>query len=150
MADLVIRPSVKGIILWYVLSGLLLVGIVVFLQTRDFEPPELWALIAIPFSIDIWASLKHVRLNARRLTLSQGVLRYEDGLVSKTQRNIILDKIRDVRMDQTLGQRLVGIGNLTVEAVGESGNISLENVDRPREVADAILAGMRQARLNRF
>ena len=150
MADLVVRPSIKGIILWYVLSALLLVGIVVFLQTRDFQPPELWALIAIPLSIDIWASLKHVRLNARRLTLAQGVLRYEDGLVSKTQRNIILDKIRDVRMDQTLGQRLVGIGNLTVEAVGESGNISLENVDRPRQVADAILEAMRQARPNRF
>lgn len=150
MADLVVRPSIKGIILWYVLSALLLVGIVVFLQTRDFQPPELWALIAIPLSIDLWASLKHVRLNARRLTLSQGVLRYEDGLVSKTQRNIILDKIRDVRMDQTFGQRLVGVGNLTVEAIGESGNISLENVDRPRQVADALLEAMRQARQNRF
>jgi uncharacterized membrane protein YdbT with pleckstrin-like domain len=150
MADLVIRPSIKGIILWYVLSALLLVGIVVFLQTRNFQPVELWALIAIPLSIDLWASLKHVRLNARRLTLAQGVLRYEDGLVSKTQRNIILDKIRDVRMEQTLGQRLVGVGNLTVEAIGESGNISLENVDRPRQVADALLEAMRQARQNRF
>jgi uncharacterized membrane protein YdbT with pleckstrin-like domain len=150
MADLVIRPSIKGIILWYVLSALLLVGIVVFLQSRDFQPTELWALIAIPFAIDVFASLKHVRLNARRLTLAQGVLRYEDGLVGKTQRNIVLDKIRDVRLDQTLAQRLVGIGNLTVEAIGESGNISLENVDRPSEAADAILEAMRQSRQNRF
>jgi uncharacterized membrane protein YdbT with pleckstrin-like domain len=150
MADLVIRPSIKGIILWYVLSALLLVGIVVFLQSRDFQPTELWALIAIPLAIDLFASLKHVRLNARRLTLAQGVLRYEDGLVGKTQRNIVLDKIRDVRLDQTLGQRLVGVGNLTVEAIGESGTISLENVDRPREAADAILEAMRQARHNRF
>jgi uncharacterized membrane protein YdbT with pleckstrin-like domain len=146
MADLVIRPSIKGIILWYVLSVLLLVAIVVFMQTRDFKPVELWALLILPLAIDLWASMKHIRLNARRLTLQQGILRYEDGLVSKTQRNIILDKIRDVSMSQTLGQRLVGVGDLSVEALGESGNITLENVDRPRQVADAILEAMRQSR----
>ncbi len=146
MADLVIRPSIKGIILWYVLSALLVVGVVVFMQSRDFKPAELWALLVIPLAIDLWASMKHVRLNARRLTLTQGILRFEDGLVSKTQRNIILDKVRDVSMNQTLGQRLVGVGDLSVEALGESGNITLENVDRPRQVADAILDAMRQSR----
>ena len=146
MADLVIRPSIKGIILWYVLSAVLLVAVVVFMQSRSFQPTELWALLIFPVAIDLWASLKHVRLNARRLTLQEGVLRYEDGLVSKTQRNIMLDKVRDVSVTQTMGQRLVGVGDLAVEALGESGNISLENVDRPRAVADAILAALRQAR----
>ena len=57
MADLVIRPSIKGIILWYVLSVFLLIGVVVFMQTRGFQPVELWALLAIPFTIDLWASM---------------------------------------------------------------------------------------------
>ena len=92
------------------------------------------------------SGLRVARINARRLTLSEGVLRYEDGLVSKTQRNIMLDKVRDVSMNQTLGQRLVGVGDLAVEALGESGNITLENVDRPRQAADAILAALRQSR----
>jgi len=146
MADLVIRPSIKGIILWYVLSIFLLIGVVVFMQTRGFQPVELWALLAIPFAIDLFASIKHIRLNARRLTLQKDILRFEDGLVSKTQRNIILDKVRDVNIAQTFGQRLVGVGDLSVEALGESGNITLENVDRPRQVADAILEAMRQSR----
>jgi len=146
MADLVIRPSIKGIILWYVLSVVLLIGVIAFMQTRDFQPVELWALLLLPLAIDILASLKHVRLNARRLTLQKDILRYEDGLISKTQRNIILDKVRDVNVAQSFGQRLVGVGDLSVEALGESGNISLENVDRPRQAADAILEAMRQAR----
>ena len=33
-----------------------------------------------------------------------------------------------------------------IEATGESGNITLENVDRPRQAADAILDAMRQSR----
>ena len=146
MADLVVRPSIKGIILWYVLSAILFVAVVVFMQSRDFKPTELWALLILPVAIDLWASMKHVRLNARRLTLTQGILRYEDGLIGKTQRNIMLDKVRDVSVNQSLGQRLVGVGDLSVEALGESGNISLENVDRPRAVADAILDALRQSR----
>lgn len=146
MADLVIRPSIKGIILWYVLSVILLIGVVVFMQTRGFQPVELWALLAIPFTIDLWASIRHVRLNARRLTLQTDILRFEDGLISKTQRNIILDKISDVNVAQSAGQRLVDVGDLSVEATGESGNITLENVDRPRQAADAILEAMRQSR----
>jgi uncharacterized membrane protein YdbT with pleckstrin-like domain len=143
MADLVIRPSIKGIIVWYALSALLVIAIVIFLQSRAFQPPELWSLMVIPLALDLWASLKHVRLNTRRITLENGVLRYEDGLVGKTQRNIMLDKVRDVRMEQTLGQRLVGVGDLCVEALGDSGSITLENVDRPREIADALVAAMR-------
>ena len=115
MADLVIRPSIKGIILWYILSAILFVAIVVFLQSQGFKPVELFALLILPVAIDLWASMKHVRLNARRLTLTPGILRYEDGLVSKTQRNIMLDKVRDVSVTQTLGQRLVGVGNLSVD-----------------------------------
>lgn len=150
MADLVIRPSIKGVILWYVLSALLLIGVVLFMQTRNFQPTELWALLSIPVAIDLWASMRHVRLNMRRLTLQDGALRYEDGIVSKKQRNIMLDKVRDVSMVQTFAQRLVGVGDLTIEAMGEAGTINLENVDRPRQAADAILAAMRQARqLNR-
>lgn len=143
MADLVIRPSIKGIIVWYALSALLVIAIVVFLQTRNFHPPELWTLLAIPIAIDLWASLKHVRLNARRITLEKGLLRYEDGLIGKTQRNMMLDKVRDVRLEQTLGQRLVGVGDIRVEALGESGTITLENVDRPRETVDALVSALR-------
>jgi uncharacterized membrane protein YdbT with pleckstrin-like domain len=146
MADLVIRPSIKGIILWYVIGVLLLIGVVVFMRSRGFQPVELWVLLAFPIVIVIWASVRHIRLNARRLLLQKDTLRFEDGLVGKTQRNIILDKIRDVSMSQTFGQRLAGIGDLSVEAIGESGNITLENVDRPRQAADAILAAMQQSR----
>ncbi|MBM3766810.1 MAG: PH domain-containing protein [Acidobacteria bacterium] len=146
MPQLTVRPSIKGVIVWYVLSTLLLIAIVAFLYTRGFAPPELWALTAIPLGIDIWASMKHVKLNTKRLTLDNGVLRFEDGLLAKKQRSIMLDKIRDVRTEQTLGQRIVGIGDLSVDAQGETGAISLQNVDRPREAAEQILDAVRAAR----
>ena len=86
-----------------------------------------------------------VRAGTLRLFLN-GLSRIFHGRV---QGRLALFRHR-VKTDYYLGATVISIGNLTVEAIGESGNISLENVDRPREVADAILAGMRQARLNRF
>jgi uncharacterized membrane protein YdbT with pleckstrin-like domain len=146
MPKLTVRPSIKGVIVWYLLSTVLLIAIVVFLYLRGFAPPELWALVIVPLAIDVWASMKHVKLNAKRLTLDDGVLRFEDGLLAKKQRSIMLDKISDVRTDQTLGQRLAGIGDLSVDAQGETGAISLQNVDRPREAAEQILNAVRAAR----
>lgn len=146
MADLVIRPSIKGIILWYVLADVMFLVAFIYIWDRQSGLSQIWPYLALPVLLNIWTGLRHVRLNSRRLTLQKDILRFEDGLISKTQRNIILDKVRDVNISQTFGQRLVGVGDLSVEALGESGNISLENVDRPRQVADAILEAMRQSR----
>ena len=146
MSALVLRPSIKGVLVWYILSSLLLAGIVAFLIWREFEPAWLWALLAIPIGIDVAVSVRYLMTNSRRLILEPDVLRLEEGLVAKAQRNVILDKIRDVRVEQTVGQRLAGVGNLRVEAVGEAGSITLDNVDRPREAADAILNAVRQSR----
>lgn len=146
MPKLTVRPSIKGVIVWYVLSTLLLIAIIAFLFASGFAPPALWALVIVPLAIDVWASMKHIKLNSKRLTLDEGVLRFEDGLLSKKQRSIMLDKISDVRTDQTLGQRIVGIGDLSVDAQGETGAIALQNVDRPREAAEQILNAVRAAR----
>lgn len=146
MADLVIRPSVKGILFWYLLSGLLLAGLVVFLAMRNFEPVELWALVAIPLSIDIWATIRYIRIRVRTLTVGETAVRFQDGMVGRTERTVLLDKIRDVRSDQTAGQRLFGIGNLKIEAIGDSMPIGLENVDNPRQLADEILKAVEHSR----
>jgi uncharacterized membrane protein YdbT with pleckstrin-like domain len=146
MSALVLRPSIKGVLVWYIVSALLLAGIVMFIVWREFEPVWLWGLLVIPIGIDVAVSVRYLLTNSRRLILETDVLRLEEGLVSKAQRSVILDKIRDVRVEQSAGQRLAGVGNLRVEAVGEAGSITLDNVDRPRQAADAILNAVRQSR----
>jgi hypothetical protein len=50
-----------------------------------------------------------------------------------------LAKIQDVRVDQTVGQRILNLGNLTLETAGETGSLTMPNIDSPRQVADRIL-----------
>ena len=61
------------------------------------------------------------------------------GVASRSTRNIQLSKIQDVRVDQGVGQRLFGVGNLAIETAGESSRLTLFNVDKPQELADEIM-----------
>jgi Bacterial PH domain len=46
---------------------------------------------------------------------------------------------------QTFGQRMLGIGDLRLESAGESGSIAVTNLDRPYQIADAIIKSARRS-----
>jgi hypothetical protein len=48
-------------------------------------------------------------------------------------------KIQDVTVKQRLGQRILGTGDLTLEDAGQGGAMGMPNVDRPYQIADAII-----------
>jgi hypothetical protein len=50
-----------------------------------------------------------------------------------------LSKVQDVRYDQTLGQRMINTGDLSLETAGETSRIVMPSIDRPKEVAEHIL-----------
>jgi uncharacterized membrane protein YdbT with pleckstrin-like domain len=60
--------------------------------------------------------------------------------MSKSTRNISLPKVQDARVDQTVTQRMFGVGNLSIETAGEASRLIIRNVDRPQRVAEEILA----------
>jgi membrane protein YdbS with pleckstrin-like domain len=47
--------------------------------------------------------------------------------------------VQDVRVDQTLFQRMFRMGNLSVETAGETSLLTMRNVDNPDQVANEIL-----------
>jgi len=60
-------------------------------------------------------------------------------MLSKSTRTIDLRNIQNVRVDQSLTERIIGLGTISLETAGESGGFSMHNVDRPQTVADYIL-----------
>ena len=67
-----------------------------------------------------WRTTHHV-VTTHRVLLREGVL-------ARRGRDIALSRIADVSYGQTLGQRLVRSGTLTIETVGEGGTTVLERV----------------------
>src|SRR5262245_35882651 len=131
---MMIRPSLKFIKLAYFFVALLAIaiGIAVYAQTG-----ELYGFIAL--LLLVWPLWKHARRQFTKITIDGDKLRYEVGLFSKITRTIQLSKVQDVTVRQSIGQRLLRIGDLSIETAGETSRLTIINIDRPQEVADKIM-----------
>ena len=134
-----ISASVKIIKIGYVVCLLAAIGIAGYLLAIHNQDERMWALLAIPVLGALYLMIRHLRRRLVKLTILDDRLRYEAGFLSKTTRTMELTKVQDVRVDQTVGQRMLNIGNLSLETAGESSHIVMPSVDRPHEAADRIL-----------
>jgi uncharacterized membrane protein YdbT with pleckstrin-like domain len=134
--SLVVRPSLRLVRPFYTVSFILVALVYGFNNNR--ATPMDWLMI-IPAVVLLWTVWRHIRLRFTSMTLQGGKLRYETGMLSRSTRTMELARIQDVRVDQSLLQRILGIGTLSVESAGEHSRLSMENVDRPQAVAEYIL-----------
>jgi membrane protein YdbS with pleckstrin-like domain len=134
-----ISTSVKTIQIGYIVCLLAAIGIAGYLLAIHNEDERMWALLALPALAAFYLMSRHIQRRLVKLTILEDRLRYEAGFLSKTTRTMELSKVQDVRVDQTVGQRMLNIGNLSLETAGESSRIVMPSVDRPHEAADRIL-----------
>lgn len=138
-----IRPSMKTVWAAYALAILVIAaGFWAYFQYADDKPR--W-LLAIPFIVLLPPIKMHLMRRLVSLRFQDDHLILETGFLSRTRRTVDTAKIQDVTVKQTLGQRLLGVGDLFLESAGESGRMSIANLDRPRDIADAIINSSKRA-----
>jgi len=141
MADIVIRPSMKFIKAGYV-CALLIVGAAIFVHYKyvvhQYPDQKYPYLPIISLFILLWPIKRHLQRQTVKLTLAGDKLRYETGLATKSMRIIQLSKVQDVRVLQSFSQRVFGVGDISIETAGENSRLVVENLDRPRELAEQI------------
>ena len=147
---MILRQSVKLLMAAYVLCGLMEVAIASYwLLSPDHPDVPIWAPLLFPLLLQLMAAVRHIRRMADKLTIQGDRIRYESGLFSKTTRVMELAKIQDVRVDQSMGQRMLNVGNLSLETAGETSRITMPSIDRPHQAADHILGLSRAQRGDR-
>jgi len=134
-----LRQSLKFIKLSYVLCLVLAVGIGVYWAADEADRDNIRWLFVVPVLLAVWTVIRHIQRRLVKLTILGDRLRYEEGLFSKSTRTIELVKVQDVRVDQSFGQRMVNVGDLSMETAGGSSRIVVASIDRPQEAADHIL-----------
>lgn len=135
MKDIVVRPTMKFIRMGYT-TVFVLIAISLALASNLPQFP-LWVAGALAVLL-LWPAMRQVRRRFTCLTVKEGKLRYESGVLSKTTRSFPLGRIQDVRVHQGLGQRMFGIGDLSIDTASESGPLVVRNVDHPREIAELL------------
>lgn len=142
MADIVIRPSMKFINAGYVIT--LLVAAAGIVLSYQYLPPTYpnW-LPALWLILFLWPIKRHIQRQSVKLTIAGDKLRYETGMASKSTRLIQLPKVQDVRVVQSFMQRMLGVGDISIETAGENSRLVVHNLDAPQPLAEQItdLAG---------
>ncbi|HLK47361.1 MAG TPA: PH domain-containing protein [Bryobacteraceae bacterium] len=139
MSDLTIRPTAKFINAGFVLVVLIIIALDVayFKLWRDQGFPTWFPFV--PLVLLLWPVSRAIRRRFNKAVVTGDRLRYEVGATSKTTRNIQLTKVQDIRVDQGIFQRMMNIGNISIETSGETSRLTIPNVDRPQQICDELL-----------
>lgn len=125
------------------LGGILLVAL--FSVLYDVLRIPVWIAILAGLSMLLIPAFYHLKQKLVRFTLTDAKIEIDQGLISKTTKNVPLRTIQDVTVSATVPQRLLGFGDLVIENAGETGGkIVLKNINSPKKYADILLKQMRQ------
>jgi uncharacterized membrane protein YdbT with pleckstrin-like domain len=142
MSEMIIRPTMKFIYIGYAIV-LLIVAAAVVAAFRVPWPPwvpsslQPW-LPWIPALLLLWPLKFHIQNRLTKMTILDDRLRYETGFLSKTTRTILISRVQDLTVHQRVGQRMFGVGDLSIETAGETSRLTIPEIDRPQDIADRI------------
>lgn len=146
-----IRPTLLFVKIGYglaVISAFLLVALIASLGLFISYPVSAWIVVLIGLSLLFIPAYYHLRQKMVRYTLTDSKVEIDEGLISKTTRNVPLRIIQDVTVSANFYQRLLGFGDVEIENANEKDNlIVLRNINSPKKHAAELLDQMR--RLNK-
>jgi uncharacterized membrane protein YdbT with pleckstrin-like domain len=142
MPEMVIRPTMKFIYIGYLLVLLIVAAAVILLLHVPMPglipaPVQPW-IPWLPILLLLWPLKFQLRNRLTKITILDDRLRYETGFFSRTTRTILISRIQDLTVHQRMGQRIFGVGDLSIETAGESSRLTIPEIDRPQEIADYI------------
>lgn len=136
-APLIVRPSIRAIVPFYWLG---LIALIAVPSWGWYHPPRIDWLFVIPGVILLWTGAKHLATRFAKLIVDADKISLVTGYMAKVTRTVPIAHVQHVRVEQTVRQRMFGTGDLILESAGGSGRVTIENIDRPQEIADAILS----------
>ena len=92
--------------------------------------------------VEIWHDRKRILglpISFTRYALSEDRLFLKRGVINVKQDEIVLYRVRDLRVSVSLWQRLFGVGTVTVISTDKSiPELTLKNIRQPNEVKELI------------
>ena len=80
-----------------------------------------------------------VKARTTRMVIDGEDLLYEKGVPSKERAQLRTDSVRTVTVNQSLGQRMFGTGDIDVYTAGDEPEVSLRGMPDPAEIRERLL-----------
>jgi membrane protein YdbS with pleckstrin-like domain len=142
-----VRPTLLFVKLGYALAALGGIALIALLAWQPWVSVPFYVSLPLALALLLLPAYKHVKRNTVRYTLTDSKIEIDQGLVSRTTRNIPLRNIQDVTVRATVFQRLLRFGDLVIDNASETGGTTvLHNIPDPRRHADLLLRELRRWR----
>jgi len=104
-----------------------------FFRSRPFEFLLFGWLI---FPLIYW----YIQSISSKLTIDEGELLYESGILSKDKTEIQISSIRTVKIYQSLTNRIFGVGTISIFTSGDSPEVVLKGFPQPNYLRELLKA----------
>jgi membrane protein YdbS with pleckstrin-like domain len=142
-----VGPTLLFVKIGYLLAALGAVLLVALLAWQPWVSVPVYVSIPVALALLLWPAYRHLKRNTVRYTLTDSKIEIDQGLISRTTRNLPLRNIQDVSVTTTIPQRLLRFGNVVIDNASETGGTTvLRNIPDPRRHADQILRELRRWR----
>jgi uncharacterized membrane protein YdbT with pleckstrin-like domain len=106
------------------------------------------AAVALVVTI-VWASLRVARRQTTEFVVTTARLVYRSGIVAKHGKEIPLERINDISFNQSVFERLIGTGDLSIESAGAQSRETFADIPAPSRVQNEIYRQMEAVQARR-
>ena len=110
----------------------------------DHEAPT-YAAVAVLVLALAWVVVRYLKWATTNFVVTTDRLIHRAGVLGKSGREIPLERLNDIAVNQTLFERIIGAGDLMIESGGERGQQHFTDVRRPFVVQNTIYREIERA-----
>lgn len=132
---------------WWFLTGPIVataVTLAAAIAFRNVDYASLAALALMLLSV-LWLLVRYLKWTTTNFVLTTDRLISRQGVLRKAGREIPLERINDISVNQSLFERIIRSGDLMIESAGERGQQHFPDMSKPFVVQNAIYAEMERA-----
>ena len=122
MFTLIIIVNITGLIAAFRLDqqSFQIIGLVVWLGTA------------------IWLLIWYLKIKSKKLSVTNRDMLYEEGLLRKNRKELALDKVRTVEVDQSFVERIFSVGEVRVFTAGDQPEIVVKGLPDPNRIRELV------------
>jgi membrane protein YdbS with pleckstrin-like domain len=128
---------------WWYLAGptsLLVLALVLLVIAGAADLPDVlvWALAGVVVGSLLWFAGRYARWATTNFVVTSDRIVYRHGVVAKRAIEIPLDRVNTIFSSQSIFERVLRSGDLTIESGGELGHETFTDIPRPAAVQQEI------------
>jgi uncharacterized membrane protein YdbT with pleckstrin-like domain len=137
------HPSWKAMLLFYVkwtLLSLIPIAVWVILDVAGHHEAATWFVLATVVLLVLTYAAGWIRRKTTRYLVTDRRIQIRTGIATRRERTTHVDRVQNVNLNQSIAQRILGIGDIEWDTAGTDGpdaNFTFHGVDDPSALVRA-------------